>query len=211
MTPSWLKWIRRLLGSAPQDPSDRIDGWLRDLADQQTLLDNALARLRGELRGAEHLLQQLDFHIASTAKDIEESLSRGERTHAASLAMEHQQLLAKRPQREAELKRSEEDLSHLARVRSHFLTRQADETRRLRDLQRQGHTAELLAAVAEIDATIQTAPSHSYATSLLDDATARADAERARLRVAADLAPPVAAGVHSSPVSEEPPSLFTTT
>jgi|GEM_PF-3696049 len=211
MTATWLQWIRRLFGIAPRDPVDRVDAWLRELADQQTLLDNTFARLRGELRGAEHVLQQLDLHMALRDRDIEASLTRGDRTHAASLAIERQQLVAKRPQREAELVRAQETLAHITRVRGHFLTRQAEETRRLRDLQRQAHTAELLAAVAEIDATIQSAPSHSYAASLLTEATSRADAERARLRVAADLAPATLTGVHSSPVSEEPASLITTT
>jgi phage shock protein A len=208
MTAPWLQWIRRFLGIAPKDPADRVDAWLRELADQQQVLDNTLARLRAEARGAEHLLQQLDLHIASTDRDIEASLAQSDRTRASSLALERQQLIAKRPQREAELHKAEGDLAHLERVRGHFLTRQAAETRRLRELQRQAHTSELLAAVAEIDATIQTAPSHSYAASLLTEATSRADAERARLRVAADLAPATATGVHSSPVSEEPPSLI---
>lgn len=216
MWQRFLAWIHQLLGQKARSPEEQVEAWLQELAAQVPRLDNAAARLKAEATGAEHLLEQLEFHIADTEAQIADALKRGDRAHAASLALEREQLQARRPHREEQLRRARADWEQTERIRRHFMKRQAEETQRLRSLLREHATAALMAEVQAIHATVAAGSSPTLSTHLLAEAEAAADAERGRLRVAADLAvmehQHPAEAVHSTQVAmeEQPPALETT-
>lgn len=173
MSPAWLTSLKRWLGFGPPPPSDpkgQIEVWIAELKEQVPQLDAALAKVRGEVRRREGLVHQLDLQLAQLEAELKENLTKGDRSHASSLALERKTLQQNRASRVRSATEAKQEYERLEQLRGRYLESLTVQLRELHALLQERNTELLQQRVEELASQAKAAGVASPAEQALREA-----------------------------------------